>query len=86
MSDYPEHEKMRLIKDQSQSIGEFLEWLQDKKEVIFAEYPETNSDHLFPLHLPTQKLIAEFFDIDLDKIEDEKDAMLEEQRRLNNQT
>jgi hypothetical protein len=28
MSDYPEHEKLRKISDQSQICGEFLEWLK----------------------------------------------------------
>lgn len=27
MSDYPEHDKLSKIKDRSQAIGEFLEWL-----------------------------------------------------------
>lgn len=30
---YPEHEKLRSISDQSQAIGEFLEWLQGEQGV-----------------------------------------------------
>jgi hypothetical protein len=28
MSDYPEHDKLRAIHEQSQAIGEFLDWLR----------------------------------------------------------
>ena len=30
MSDYPEHDKLRAIADQTQAIGEFIEWLEGK--------------------------------------------------------
>ena len=29
MSDYPEHDRLAAISDQSQTCGEFLEWLQE---------------------------------------------------------
>lgn len=29
--EYPEHEKLSKIQNQSQSIGEFLEWLKTEK-------------------------------------------------------
>lgn len=32
---YPEHEKLSAIKDKSQAIGEFIEWLQNDKGVTF---------------------------------------------------
>ena len=30
MADYPEHEKLAKVRDASQSIGEFLEWAQER--------------------------------------------------------
>lgn len=30
MNKYPEHEKLAKVKDKSQAIGEFLEWLQER--------------------------------------------------------
>lgn len=36
-----------------------------------------------PLGIPTTKLLAEFFEIDLNKLEDEKQAILDAQRELN---
>lgn len=29
MSEYPEHDKLRAIRDKSQAIGEFLDWLEE---------------------------------------------------------
>lgn len=86
-SKYPEHEKLAEIKDISQSIGEFLEWLTDhdydighwiyREDLLFPE-------HEFCLfHGDKQDLLAEFFEIDRDKLEDEKIAMLEEMRKIN---
>ena len=79
MSEYPEHEKLSKVKDKSQVIGEFLEWLQGPKCYTIAFYPE-NSNSLFTVRTNTEKLIAEFFEVDLKKLEEEKIAMLNELR------
>lgn len=34
MSDYPEHEKLRAVKGEAETIGAFLEWLQSEGKVI----------------------------------------------------
>lgn len=78
---FPEHEKLKLIKDKSQAIGEFLEWLGAEKGLHVAQW--ISEHRLMPANYSTEKLLAEFFDIDLDKLEDEKRAMIEEQRKLN---
>ena len=70
-----EHKKMLAVKPQSQSIGEFLQWLEDKG-IVFACY---DGDFLEEYPFQTkEKWLAEFFEIDLDKIEKEKLAMIEE--------
>jgi hypothetical protein len=61
-----ECDKLHAIKDQSQVIGEFLDWLEDEHEV-FLPKSVTN-------------LLAEYFDIDLEKVEQEKLAILEDLR------
>lgn len=88
MSDYPEHEKLHKISDQSQAIGEFLDWLEDEKNVYLGythiiDTPWSDEERFDLWHYNTQKLLAEFFDIDYDKLQAEKDIMLEVQRRLN---
>lgn len=78
MSAYPEHEKLQAVKEQSQICGEFLEWLHQKHFVI-AVYA---GNELVPSYQRTTTLLAEFFEIDEDKLEDEKMQMLEEFRKV----
>ena len=59
---FPEHDKLHKIRSQSQLIGEFLEWLSYSKGIS--------------LGTPVHDLLAEFFEIDLKKLEAEKRAML----------
>lgn len=81
MSRFPEHDKLSEIKDRTQAIGEFVDWLSDTKGVVLAsidDYGNASS--------PRQSLIdlmAEWAGIDLDKIEAEKREMLAELRRAN---
>ena len=106
---YPEHQRMKAIADKSQSIGEFIEWLINKKNVHLGHYPTVcyhqDVDGSCALHQQvhrecpknceeyeedqarftewsynTQRLLAEFFEIDLKKIDAEKEQMLEEIR------
>ena len=72
---YPEHEKLLAIKDSSQVIGVFLDWLSYKNFVI-AEYPGGRGE-LYPITQDSSKLLAEFFEIDERKLEKEKRAMLD---------
>ena len=73
---YPEHDKQRKVLEASHQIGDFLEWLTEQHGVVFGRYRE-GSERLWPAPEPIDKLLAAYFDIDLDKIEDEKRAMLE---------
>lgn len=79
---YPECEKMMAVKDKSQVIGEFLEWLQYERSIT-VELCVRNDIHdkLFPFNFSTEKLLAEFFNIDLNKVEKEKRQILDELRR-----
>jgi len=79
---YPEHDKLHAVKDKSQLCGEFLEWLQGK--YVFAEYCTTDPEHegeLWPARVSVEKLLAEFFNINTKKLEDEKRQILEECRK-----
>lgn len=81
--DYPEHEKMCAIMEQSQTIGEFLDWLLGEKDIVLSQYLNPNSERLTPINPNTQDLLAEFFGIDLNKIEMEKREMLKTMREAN---
>lgn len=97
MTDYPEHEKLHKIADKSQSIGEFVEWMQGEKGIVFGSYHEHDDgcmgsggfrvcglrkDELCPTRVNIRTLLAEFFGIDESKIEAEKRQMLDEMRAV----
>lgn len=75
---YPEHERLRQISDQSQVIGEFLEYLNNR--YTLAEYIDNgwNREILLPVSINIETLLADYFDIDLQTLNDEKEKMLEE--------
>lgn len=77
---YPECEKMRAVHEKSQAIGEFLDWLSERGIILASYYEEAG---LSPYRVNIVELLAEYFDIDLDKAEQEKRTILEELRRKN---
>jgi len=80
MTQYPEHEKMAKISDLSQAIGEFLEYQSGRgitlchRGVYGQRWPVTES---------LEKMLAKYFEINLDVIEAEKRMMIDEMRRAN---
>jgi hypothetical protein len=73
---------MLAVTDKSQSIGEFLEWLLGEKGMHLARYDEDHFDgeFLMPVNIGIQELLAEYFEIDLNKVEQERRALLENLR------
>ncbi len=86
MAEYPEHEKMKAVKVESQAIGGFIEWLGEQGLELAKfhkcgkgcnrdcrrEENGTLESHRYNI----QSILAQYFEIDLDKIEQEKRAML----------
>lgn len=79
---YPECEKMSQVRPQSQAIGEFLEWLRYEKGWVLATVPEEYEFTLVEASYSIEGLLAEFFGIDLDKVETERRQMLDEIRAV----
>jgi hypothetical protein len=81
----PECDKMLAVKDKSQVIGEFIEWLESKKELSLCRYEDSEFGDgvYFPYYMGTEELLAEFFGIDLDKAEKEKKEILKALRSKN---
>lgn len=100
-----ELEKMEDVKERSQEIGEFLEWLFETKKCRVAKYiteegyeGEENAwvdkslfgdahpikrhtikkNELMPLSIDIEKLLAEYFEIDLAKVGEERREILKE--------
>ena len=79
---YPECDKMLAVKDKSQVIGEFLEWLQCVKEIELCQLIDGEEEMEYsPIYFSNEELLAEFFNIDLDKVEKEKLCILDELNR-----
>ena len=80
MSDYPEHDKLHAVVEQTQAIGEFVEWLEGKG-IFLARYVE-GSNYPRSVH-GFRDLLAEWAGIDQNKLEAEKRQMLTAQRAAN---
>lgn len=76
MSDYPEHDKLTAVAADSHKIGEFLEWLTGDRGLTIARFSGREATQGFKI----ERLLAEYFEIDLGKIEVEKRTMLESLR------
>lgn len=76
--EHPECAKLLSVKDRSQEIGDFLEWLQSKKGVHLAAYYEEAGLSVYRCNV--EQLLAEYFEIDLNKVEEEKLSMLKKMR------
>ena len=101
-----ELEKLNGVRERSQTIGEFLEWLFGSKNYHLAKYltdeeyeseynvywvdglyekeqfkrHEIGKEELMPIHIDIEKLLAEFFEIDLIKVEKERSDLIEQIR------
>lgn len=74
----PECERMKEVAPLSNEIGEFLDWLGYEKGWHLGEYdPDSLSGRMYPVQQPFEKILAEYFEIDLNKVEDERRAILE---------
>jgi len=72
----PELDKMKAAQPQSQAIGAFLDWLFHEKHRRIAGIPE-GMEEWQPIGYSIEKLLAEYFQIDLQKVEAERRAILE---------
>lgn len=82
---YPECEKLAGVSHKSQAIGAFLEWLQTVKHFEFAEWRKTEDtvftdDVLILVHYTIESLLAEYFEIDMNKVKEERQQILEDIR------
>lgn len=69
-----ECDKILRVRRESQTIGEFLEWLQGPRELTICESGRHHS--FYPAHISIQNLLAEYFEIDQNQAEKERRAIL----------
>lgn len=81
-----ELEKINDVREKSQAIGEFLEWLFSSKNYCIARYltdeeeesAEWGEDALIAVLTSVEELLAEFFKINLVEAEKEQRQLLEQ--------
>lgn len=76
----PTLDEMVEIQEQSQLCGEFLDWFL-RKYTVFDKKQKRESPYANIMgngdYINKEKLLAEFFNIDLDEAEREKDMLLQ---------
>ena len=92
----PELDKMSEVRERSQTVGAFVDWLRDEKNVTLCESHqhsefcensdediecELEADEYVPFSFRIEELLAEYFDIDLVKVETERRKILESLRK-----
>jgi hypothetical protein len=65
----------------TQAIGEFLEWASEHGMRLCSL--DDRASHWWPVSLPIERLLAQYIEIDMDKVETERRALLEHVRRIN---
>lgn len=80
---YPMHDKLSAVRDRSQAIGEFLDWADERGWSLHDTTTDDPYGRTYPVRLTINQILAEFFGIDLEVLEDEKRRMLDFQRALN---
>lgn len=71
MSDFPEHDKLEAVKDQSRIVGKFLEWMMGEQDWTIARY-RLREEEYEPVGLTIEQILAKYFGVDPDKLEAEK--------------
>ena len=77
----PECDKLAKVAPESQKIGEFIDWLSNEKGIHLASYDVARD--LEYIHIPIERLLADYFKIDLNKVEKERAAILKWIREKN---
>lgn len=85
---YPESEKKRVAHALSQPMGELLDWMSDNGYVIFKQGELSGWTKIEDIGGGLSdgqivELLAAFFDVDLDKVEQENRAILAELQKAN---
>jgi cobalamin biosynthesis Mg chelatase CobN len=81
MQKYPEHEKLHKVADESQSIGEFLAWM-NRTGYLIGTWNERKG-RIDEVSMTIQELLGEYYGIDPEKLNKEKDQILLELRAAN---
>lgn len=72
-----EIDKLRAVQPDSQIIGRFLDWLADNNIELCLREKAADGLWRTPISASNIEILAQYFDIDLQKLDDEKRAILD---------
>lgn len=81
---WPEHGRLYALEGKNEVVGNFIEWLKRHPDYRLCEWftytdsdgNETGGGDYLPVYPSTQDLLAEYFKIDQNALDREKDNML----------
>jgi hypothetical protein len=73
----PTLDAMSLVQTQSQAIGEFIDWLAGQGLAICGSVDGPRGERYFPDARSIERLLADYFGIDLRAAEEERQAILD---------
>lgn len=79
----PEHDKLKKVSGESQAIGEFVDWLRQERGIVFCDEDKVDDVYVPVVPFSIERVLADYFGIDLNKIEQEKVALLDHIRAQN---
>jgi hypothetical protein len=74
---YPEHAKLRAVKDESQKLGAFLDWAINEQGWRFVDAKDEEPEESYG---GIEGILASYFDVDRQALSNEKDRMVDEMR------
>ena len=79
---YPQHAALKKVQHNSQTVGTFLAWML-KTGIRFCE-PAGGGNTGFYVRISSgiSDLLAQYYGIDLDKLQEEKDAIIQEMQEI----
>lgn len=80
---YPMCTKLSESSDERRTINDFVEWLQQKGIWLCDREEGSNFAEYRPIAKRSDELVMEYLEIDTKKLEEERRAILAEQRRAN---
>lgn len=81
---YPMLEKIKAVEPASRICGDFLDFIRSKYVLFDSSLPREQFGYVGAGdHINSEKLLAEFFDIDLEQAEEERQQILKSLRPQN---
>lgn len=83
---YPELDKMKAAREKSAVLSDFLDWMDENGIRLCRNNPDhywAKGGEYYPITENYEQLLAQYFNIDLNKVEEERRRILDEQRALN---